>query len=93
MKLLYRTVLKPLCLQGGNLEFLCDGTQQRPSPAADRSAVDARWRPECRGAAAARPDPLDAAAAHAAAQPTDGQRCAAARAYPESNGKQSRRSR
>lgn len=76
-------------LQGGHLEFLCDGTQQRSPPAADRSAVDARGRPRLGGAAAARPDPLHAAAARAAAQPADGQRRAAARSHPESDGKHS----
>lgn len=61
--------------------------EHRPSPAADGSAVVARWRSERGGAATARTDPVNAAAAHATAQPAAGQCRSAAGDYTAPHGK------
>lgn len=68
---------------------LCVSAEHRSPPAATGSAVVACWRSERGGAATARTDPVNAAAAHAASQPDAGQCHSAAGDHTTPHGKHS----
>lgn len=73
--------------QGGNMGSLRVGAEHRSSPASNGPAVDAGWWSERRRAAAARTDPVHAAAARSASQPAAGQLPPAARDHTAPHGR------